>query len=88
MSVNGEYIEDENVRSLDERIDDIMMKINGNGFFATFSFSILVIQTMANGFSLSMLPFLLLMPAFLCNQVGSTETFSCIEKDFCNVIGI
>ena len=42
----------------------------------------------ATGFFLFLLPFIELMPAFTCNPVGSTETYSCTEKDFCGVEGV
>jgi len=71
-------------KSLDDRIDEVMESVNGNGRFQKFAFFAIAFATNSTGFFYYCFSYLELMPQFTCNYVGSTDQFACEPKDFCD----
>ena len=60
-------------KTIEDRVDEILLSIDGTGTFSDSAFFCLGGQLIATGFFVFLLPFLELMPVFTCNLVGSTE---------------
>jgi hypothetical protein len=71
-------------KSIDERINEVMESVNGNGRFQKFAFFVIAFATNSTGFFYYCFSYLELMPQFTCNYVGSTDQFACEPKDFCD----
>jgi len=57
-------------RPLDERIDEVIESINGNGRFQWFALFIIAGATNATGFFVYCFAYLELFPQFICNYAG------------------
>ena len=68
---------------MDDKIDNIMMSINGNGLFQYLAFFTIAGGVMAFNGIIYNLAFLEVLPQFTCSFNGSTELIPCVEKDFC-----
>lgn len=60
------------------------MSVNGTGFFQKIA--ALAINGGINAFNLIFynMAYMEIVPQFKCQQVGSYETYSCVEANFCN----
>jgi hypothetical protein len=71
-------------KSIDERFDELLESIQGNGrfqLFITVAFQLCISTVHYAFYSLA---YMELMQPFLCNDVGSSESYSCVPADFCS----
>ena len=71
-----------NLKPFDERIDDIIASVSVGRFQAI---AFLAVAGGINAFNLIFynMAYMELVPRFRCSWIGSDESFSCTEQDFC-----